>query len=76
MDIEIIKTIKVVDLCTPKMDINDISNGSVVLQKSSPSNTMMERIPNLHHRLPILPCYPKSNTQEQIDPLLPNMPRM
>lgn len=87
MDIDMIRKIEVIDLCTPNMDISDTSDlsttvaAAAVLQTTSPSNMMSmmrERFPNLHHRLSILPCYPGNFTQncEGRDPLLPNIPRM
>ncbi|CAF4150666.1 unnamed protein product [Rotaria sp. Silwood2] len=75
MDADVQEIIEVIDLCTPDIDINDISIESVVLQKASTSDTTKERFPNLHRRLSILPCFPTNNNKQNYgDPLLPNIP--
>ncbi|CAF1382717.1 unnamed protein product [Rotaria sordida] len=74
IDVNINETVEVIDLCTPNIDINDISIVPVVLQNTSISNIMIERFPNIQRLLSILPWFPTNNTQNQGYPLLANIP--
>ncbi|CAF3677382.1 unnamed protein product [Rotaria sp. Silwood1] len=68
------ETIEIIDLCTPTMDIDDRSIVPMTLPNRPNLTTLTERFPNLHRRLPILPCYPtKDNQLNDGDPLLPNI---
>ena len=66
----------IIDLCTPTLDTTDISILPVVVENTSTSAMITDQFPNLRHRLSILPCYPTNNADDQVDPLLPNIPRM
>ncbi|CAF4806483.1 unnamed protein product, partial [Rotaria sp. Silwood1] len=69
-----IEIIEIIDLCTPTMDIDDRSIVPMTLPNRPNLTTLTERFPNLHRRLPILPCYPtKDNQLNDGDPLLPNI---
>jgi len=68
---------EIIDLCTPEMDNSEVSMAPVVvLSETASDNRVVERFPNLQHRLSILPLYPTCDSKNQSHPLLTNIPCM
>ena len=76
MNIDVAVKLDIIDLCTPNVDINEALDVSVVQQNALASNMNVERFPNLHHRLCILPLYPSNANDDQSHPVLANIPCM
>ncbi len=55
-----------IDICIPDIDIQNNPNVS----------SIMERFPNLPQKLSILACFPTSYQQNELNPLLSNIPHM
>jgi len=77
MDMVVSDAPEIIDLCTPEMDNSEVSMAPVgILSESASDTTVVERFPNLQHRLSILPLYPTYDSKNQSHPLLTNIPRM
>jgi hypothetical protein len=77
MNIDATEMPDIIYLCTLNVDIiNEALDVPVVKQSASVSYMNVERSPNLHHRLCILPLYPSNVNEDQSHPLLANIPCM
>lgn len=77
MEIDRNAQIEIIDLCTPTFEQDDLSMiPTSSLPTKSISTSVIERFPNLNHRISILPWFPMHKTQDQGFPLLVNIPRM
>ncbi|CAF3283258.1 unnamed protein product [Rotaria sp. Silwood2] len=74
MDIDVVKTVEIIDLCTPDLDTDHVVLSPIVLRDTTDLNRIVERFPDIHRRLPILPWFPTNNNQDQGYPLLANIP--
>ncbi|CAF3104581.1 unnamed protein product [Rotaria sp. Silwood2] len=74
MNIDVVKTVEIIDLCTPDLDTDHVVISPIVLRDTTDLNRIVERFPDIHRRLPILPWFPTNNNQDQGYPLLANIP--
>lgn len=69
--------VELVDLCTPKLEMNDLT-ATLPLAIPQMEDPLVidniERCSKFDPRLSILPLYPTSDLQEQYYPLLANIP--
>ncbi|CAF3934669.1 unnamed protein product, partial [Rotaria sordida] len=74
MDMDIIETVEIIDLCTPNFNTDEIILSPIVVHETIDLSKINERFPNIQRRLPVLPWFPTNNKQQNGYPLMSNIP--